>query len=82
MIELVLLILISFTNGTETDENDDWLPEIEDDPNCVRDYYGPGYLDDLLDRGYLECTSDMCPPNQYGENSSIRDLLRRDPRCS
>jgi hypothetical protein len=66
MIELVLLILISFTNGTGIDENDDdWLPEIEDDPNCIHDWYGPGPLDDLLGRGHLECASDKCLQSGY-----------------
>jgi hypothetical protein len=79
MIELVLPILIPFTNGTETDDNDDdWLPET-DDPNCISDYYGPGPTDDLLERGDLECASDNCLENGY--DSSTRDLLSRDPRC-
>jgi hypothetical protein len=54
--------------------------EYEDDPNCIADYYGPGPTNDLLERGHLECASDKCLENGY--DSSTRDLLSRDPRCS
>jgi hypothetical protein len=53
MIEQVLLILLPFTNGTDDNNDDDW---ISDDNSTISgcDYYGGGNL-------RLDCLEEECP---------------------
>jgi len=68
MIELVLLILIPFTNGTDDNDDDDW---ISGDNSTISgcDYYGGGNL-------RLDCLEEEDCPIIDGDYRNY-DLLER-----
>ena len=76
MIETILMVMLalSFVGGDDDNDDDDDLIDKNNSTISGCDYYGGANL-------RMGCPQEFCPENAFGENSSIRDLLSRDPRC-